>query len=218
MSKKIVSETGIAVMEGMTAGGNAVIESFPPYEVEVEITGVSDLLFNRFNEEEYTTKSEAKKGSKEKKLDIPENRIYRDMDGNVCLPGLYLCNSIVAAAKFRQDPRSPRKSAMDLYKAGVFASTDLCPIVSVTGETCKEGWDYLDKRGACIQRARIVRVRPAFFKGWKARVRLAVQLPEYIEPNELHEIITYAGRFCGVGDFRPSYGRFQVTRYEVVSE
>lgn len=212
----IATETGLGVKVGVSQGANAVLEAYPPYEVLVEVTGTADLLFNRFNEEEYTEKKNARKGSKEKSLDVPENRVYRDMDGNVCLPGLYLCNSLVAAAKFYQDPRSPRKSAMDLFKAGVFPVTDLCPVVSSCGETCQEGWDFLDKRGATVQRARIVRARPAFFKGWKAEVQLAVQAPEYIQPDWLHEILIYAGRMVGVGDFRPTYGRFQVTRYEVL--
>jgi hypothetical protein len=42
-----------------------------------------------------------------------------------------------------------------------------------------------------------------------------VVLPEYVDAGTLHEVISAAGRLIGVGDFRPTYGRFQVTRFEV---
>jgi hypothetical protein len=30
------------------------------------------------------------------------------------------------------------------------------------------------------------------------------------------EILDYAGRFVGIGDYRPKYGRFQVTQWNKV--
>ena len=42
-----------------------------------------------------------------------------------------------------------------------------------------------------------------------------VNLPEYVSPSDLNEVIQSAGRLIGVGDFRPTYGRFQVVKFEV---
>jgi hypothetical protein len=53
--------------------------------------------------------------------------------------------------------------------------------------------------------------------GWEATFEALVQTPEYISPDELHEVIVQAGRLVGIADFRPTYGRFSVVRFEVVS-
>jgi hypothetical protein len=96
-----------------------------PYQVEITITGVAPMLFHRWSCDAVEEKAKAAKGSKAKKSDNVESYVYRDDDGQLCLPGEYIRQSILHAAKFRQDPRSPRKSAFDLYKAGVVALTEL---------------------------------------------------------------------------------------------
>jgi hypothetical protein len=121
-----------------------------------------------------------------------------------------LRGAIVAAAKFHQDPRSPRKSAMDLFKAGVVSLTDLASL------GVKE-WDYEDRRRVVIQRNGVTRVRPALRKGWSASVDLMVTTPEYIAPDFLQQVITKAGLLVGVGDFRPTYGRFGMVGFELLS-
>ena len=45
---------------------------------------------------------------------------------------------------------------------------------------------------------------------------LQVLLPEYINPQMMNDTLQYAGRIVGVGDFRPSFGRFQVTAFDVI--
>ena len=67
-----------------------------------------------------------------------------------------------------------------------------------------------------IQRSGITRVRPAMLSGWKCAVNFSVLLPEYISPTLLNETLQYAGRIVGVGDFRPSFGRFMVTGFNVL--
>lgn len=79
----------------------------------------------------------------------------------------------------------------------------------------KATWDYLDKRRARINMAAVTRVRPAMLVGWKCTVTLQILLPEYISPALLNETIQSAGRLIGVGDFRPTFGRFNVVRFGV---
>jgi hypothetical protein len=40
-------------------------------------------------------------------------------------------------------------------------------------------------------------------------------LPEYISPKDLNEVVAQAGRIVGVGDFRPTYGRFNIVKFEI---
>lgn len=190
-------------------GGEHAIDMSQPYRATVSISGHADILFHRWNNEAVAEKAAAAKGSKAKKEDNIESYVWRDHDGFLCLPGEYLRGSIVAAAKFHQDPRSPRKSAMDLFKAGVVSLTDLASL------GVKE-WDYEDRRRVVIQRSGVTRVRPALRKGWQASVDLMVTTPEYISPEFLQQVITKAGLLVGVGDFRPTYGRFGIVGFELL--
>jgi len=200
-----------------TNNGAMVIEAGAPFSAQVTIEGTADLLLHGWSVEAVAEKSAAKKGSTGKKTDNLESYVRRDERGVICLPSEYLRMSIINGAKYRQDPRSPRKSAMDLYKAGIVGLTVLSPITNVVGELPKV-WDYEDARRVQVQRNGITRVRPAFRAGWKATVLFGVLLPEYIHSSDLLEVISQAGRLVGVGDFRPTYGRFQVTKFEVLKD
>jgi hypothetical protein len=184
-----------------------------PYITRVTIVGTAPMLFHRWSVESVKAKGEARKGSAAKKSDDTESYVLRDLDGNICLPGEYLRMSVINAAKYRQDPRSPRKSAMDLYKAAIVSLTELAPLNGGVKE-----WDYLDLRRVVVQRNGITRARPAFVTGWTAAVDLMVNLPEYVSPTDLLEVLNLAGRLVGVGDFRPTFGRFQVENFELLRD
>jgi hypothetical protein len=195
--------------ESPTNGAKEFIEMTIPYIVKVKIEGCSDYLYHRWNNESVAEKSAAKKGSKIKKTDDVESFVYRNHDGILCIPGEQIRMSIIYAAKYRQDPRSSRKSAMDLFKAGIVVLTDLSSV------GCKD-WDYMDMRRVVIQRASVTRSRPALKKGWKAEFEIMVNIPEYISQCDLNETIAMAGRLNGIGDFRPTFGRFNVVGFEVI--
>lgn len=200
--------------------GAATIASDAPYRVEVTITGDAPILFHRWQNEAVAAKAAAKKGSAARKCDDVESYVWRNEDGVICLPGEYVRGSLIdpknGAAKYRQDPRSPRKSALDLFRAGVISLTDLAPITKSDG-TLADNWDYIDRRRVTVQRAAITRERPALARGWTAVVQLLVTTPAYIEPSTLRQTLTDAGQLVGVGDFRPSFGRFGITVFEVLA-
>ena len=190
-----------------------------PYRVAVRVTGDAAILFHRWQSDAVNAKTAATKGSAAKKTDDIESYVWRDSDGIICLPGEYLRGSLIdpknGAAKYLQDPRSPRKSALDLFKAGVVALTDLAPITKADGSLA-EKWDYVDRRRATVQRAGITRERPALNAGWSAVILLQILTPQYIDAILLRQALTQAGRLVGVADFRPTFGRFSVTGFEVL--
>ena len=192
----------------VTNGAQADVEATIPYTAEVTITGTADLLFHRWNCEAVQEKANAAKGSKAKKTDNIESYLYRNDAGEICLPGEYVRQAVISAARFRQDPRSPRKSAMDLFKAAIITLTPLASL------GVKEP-DYQHKCRVMVQRNGITRVRPAIKAGWTAKFAFLVNLPEYVTPDMLHEVLSQAGKLIGVGDFRPTYGRFQARKFEV---
>ena len=194
-----------------TNGGEFCIEMQKPYRVAVQLEGSCPLLFHRWNNESVEAKSKAKKGSLEKKTDDIESFLWRNSKGEVCIPGEYVRQAAIHAAKYEQDPRSPRKSMMDLMKAALVSLTELAS----TG--LKEP-DYLDKRRVVIQRSAVTRTRPALREGWKAGFILMVNLPEYVPAQRLNHILSQAGRIVGLADFRPSFGRFLVTKFELLDD
>lgn len=181
-----------------------------PFIVNIEIVGNCPIIFHKWSCEDVASKSAAKKGSKEKKTDNVESFIYRDEDGDICIPGEYLRMAMVYAAKFKQDPRSPRKSAFDLFKAGIVPLTELS---KMNGGA--KNWDFIDQRRVVIQRSAITRMRPAFMKGWSAEFQMMINTPEYIDYQFFSEVLSMAGRLIGVGDFRPTYGRFDIAKCQM---
>ena len=190
----------------VTNDAAADLDHSQPYSSKVSIEGTTPLLFHRWSVEAVREKAKAAKNSAAKKEDNVESYVWRNEAGELCVPGEYLRQAIIQAARFIQDPRSPRKSAMDLYKAGVMVDPELA-------STGVQTWDYLDQRRVQVQRNGVTRVRPAMLAGWRTTFEVSVILPEYIPRKTLGEVMQNAGRLIGVGDYRPTYGRFQVVEF-----
>jgi len=205
-----MAKSNLKVVSEVTNGGKSAIEQGFPYAVSITATGAADLLFHRWNCESVDAKSKASKNSAAKKTDDIESYVWRNEKNELCIPGEYFRQSIIHAAKFKQDPRSPRKSAMDLFKAGIVSLTQLASLGS-------DEWDYLDTRRVTVQRAGVNRTRPAMRSGWTVDIQFQILTPEYIDPILFQDVLNTAGRLVGVGDFRPTYGRFNVTHFEVLS-
>lgn len=207
---KAATATKAVSLEAAQVGNGAAhdIEFSQPYIVSITIEGLAALLFHRYDCDAVDSKANAAKGSAAKKTDNIESYVYRLENDEIGLPGEYLRQAIIMAAKFRQDPRSPRKSAMDLFKAGIVPLTDLASLGT-------DKWDYEDRRRVVIQRSAVPRIRPAFRSGWKATIDLMINVPEYIDPILLRQVVDDAGRLIGVGDFRPTFGRFAVSNWAI---
>lgn len=199
-------KANVTALAPVSNDAEEIISFDQPYVAEITVQGTAPLLFHRWSVEGVDAKSKAAKGSKAKKQDDLESYVYRNIQGELCIPSEYFRMAIVNAAKFRQDPRSPRKSAMDLFKAAIAGLEPLCSLG-------RQDWEFVDQRRVTVQRNGITRCRPALFAGWETVVTLQVLLPEYVNPSLLNEVIQSAGRLIGVGDFRPTYGRFLVTSF-----
>ena len=184
-----------------------------PFCANVRLQGTQDILFHRWSSEDVAQKSEAKKGSEEKKTDNLEAYVYRDEQGQICIPGRYIVRSITEAGRNFQDPRSKKKMAKDLVQAAVMCDELLSPIL-INGEPVKT-WEYEDRQRVCIMRSAITRTRPAFKKGWEVEFSLVSLVPDLVTPDFLRKLVDNAGLLIGLGDFRPTYGRFRVIRWEL---
>lgn len=190
--------------ENSNAGETAILVA-APYAVTFTIRGTSDLLFHRWQNEAVAAKAAAKRGSAAKKTDDVESYVWRNDEGMVCLPGVYIHKSMTEAGRFMQDPRSARKTALDLFKAAFVPLTALAPL--------GKEWEIEDKRRMTVQRQGITRTSPGFKEGWEATFDFQVLLPEYVDEHLFYEALSLAGRVIGVGQYRPTYGRFSIVKF-----
>jgi|SRR5215831_5523047 len=216
--RKTPSKEPKALGGDISNAGAEIIAEEVPYRALIEVTGDCPILFCRWQCDSVAAKAAAAKGSTAKKTDDVESYVWRDENEQICLPGEYLRGSVVGkegSAKYRQDPRNPRQSAQKLCRAGIVALTD-GPITRTDGSKAME-WDYLDRRRAVVNgRGAVTRERPALRTGWNAEIVLQIQTPQYITPELLRVMLHDAGRLVGVGDFRPTFGRYSVTKFELL--
>lgn len=210
VQKPILESSALETYGSVGNGAANAIRLEEPYTIEAVIEGTAPFLFHRWDCDAIEEKAKAAKGSKAKKSDDVETYVYRTESGELAIPGEYFRQAIIHAAKYTQDPRSPRKSAMDLFKAGIAALDDLCSLGT-------DQWDYLDRRRVLVQRNGVTRVRPAMKIGWRATAKFLILLPEYIDAHLLHDRLNAAGRLIGIGDFRPTFGRFLITRFDILN-
>lgn len=189
-----------------------LLELGHPYQMLVRVKGVAPLIMHRYSTESVKEKGAASKGSSTKKTDDVESYTYRDKDGYLGVPGLCLAAAIREAGRSEADPRSPRKSMRDILRSLVI------PVDTVARlEPHTKDWDYLDNSRVVIQRSAVTRTRPAMLEGWEVAFRLLITSSDYLPPKLLRKLCVDAGRFQGLLDFRPTFGRFDVVQFEVVT-
>lgn len=175
------------------------------YQVKVKIEGVSPLLQHRYEMEKAEDKSKKKAGSVDYSEQV-EQAIYRDEQGNIYQPSSHIEGSLMKAAVNFQIAGKGKKTYKDLTKMVIvepFAIPHLHPAFKV------------DKRPVVINRARIVRCRPRFDK-WELVFTMLVQ-EDQLPVEVLEEILEYAGRYIGIGDYRPRFGRFRIVEFKKVA-
>lgn len=182
----------------------------------IRLEGVAKMLFHRYDCASVESKGKAGKGTTAKKTDDIDSYVYRLDDGTLGIPAEVLEACLQVSAKSFQDPRSPRKSANELFKAGILVQPDMVPLTRLDGSVY-ESWDFLDTRRVTVMRAAISRTRPGIEAGWTLDANIQILLPELITPELLRKVLVNAGAVVGLCDFRPRFGRFQVTRAETVS-
>lgn len=200
------------VFANVSNGAADLVALAQPYTVDVTVEGTGKMLMHCWNIEAISEKAAAKKNSATKKTDNLESYVLRDEKGRIVVPTLNFCASIRTAGKSFADPTSPRKSMHDRLKAIIIPENEFGLINGGTKD-----WDFVDRRRVVIQRAGITRERPGFYEGWKITFRITVLEPEFLPLPRLIEIMDNAGKFQGLGDFRPTFGRYRIASVDLVT-
>jgi len=175
---------------------------------EVTIKGVSPgILMHRFPEmTEADLQNSVKprtrgRGTREEEA---ESVAYRLETGELYHPAEHIYGAMVRAAGDFQIQGRGKKTYRDLVKGSVIVAPE--QIVHNTN-------DYdIDSRPVVIQRARVIRHRP-LLRDWELSFELSA-LDEGLPVEVLNAIVVRAGEQFGIGDYRPRFGRFIVTRFQ----
>jgi hypothetical protein len=182
--------------------------------VSVRIEGISALLINRFKEQDEVV--ENMKGRK-KDYGTPrfqaEATAYADDKTKLLwVPSSWIKGAIQSIASDYKLPGS-RKSVKSVSGGAIIPGEEKIYF----DEKYKIKDIEVDSRPCVIQRARIMRHR-AKLESWSLSFELEIE-DSILEPDNVHQILSDAGRRSGLGDYRPQrggpFGRFVVTSWKL---
>jgi hypothetical protein len=212
MARKTGINGAVGVVDTADVEGNphhnAVATAPARTVIATTIEGTSKILFHRYDCSSVEEKGKAAKGSKAKKSDDVASYLYRDDAGYLGIPADAIHGCLIASAKSFQDPRSPRKSAADLFRAGLLILPDM-PRLSRDRRDLVDP-EFTDTRRVRVQLNAISRTRPGLLNGWRLSFDAMILLPDYVSPELYRTVLANAGAIVGLCDFRPRFGRFQV--------
>jgi len=135
-----------------------------------------------------------------------EMYLYRDPEGRIVIP------SVNIKACIREAGRNYRVSGRrTTFAAMIRAGIDIRPYPYVP--LIHNGW-VVDIRPVVVQRNRILRARPRFDE-WALEFEIINHDPTIIHADTLHRILIDAGKYYGLGDFRPEFGTFEVKEFKI---
>jgi hypothetical protein len=134
-----------------------------------------------------------------------ESYLYKNEKGEICIP------SVNIKACIREAGRNYRVSGRrTTYAAMIRAGLDIKPFPYVP--LIHLGWQ-VDIRPVVVQRNRILRARPRFDQ-WELKFEIINNDSTIIHRDTLRKILEDAGKYYGLGDFRPEYGTFRVEEFK----
>jgi len=127
--------------------------------------------------------------------------MYHDDDIGPYIPGWHVVRCLQNAGKRHKLGASVLR--------GVTPVTDKAPVQYDGPREIKAMWEngeFALRKAVGIGSARTMRTRPVFVD-WKLDVTIEVDLT-VLDPEKLNQLAQEAGRYEGIGDYRPLYGRF----------
>jgi len=184
--------------------------------VFVSIVGVSPgLLHHRFPEVVMAGLVNPIKLSGKAHLEPAEEAelaVYRGEDGFIVHPAEHIYSCMVRAAGSFQVQGQGKKTYKDAVKGALLVEPEpIIPLLTRDGERIREY--EIDARPARVQKARIMRHRPCY-QEWRLDFHLLLLEPDTLPVEVANAILVKGGQTVGIGDYRPRFGRFTVTRWE----
>ena len=179
---------------------------------EIELKGATNLLINKYSHELNKEKSDI---SNEKLPEWQEKNWKRkaiyDNENNLILPDTYITGSLRMGAYASGLQLSKKKGKKTISKGFIDGNLliENSPIIEEFTKLIP--FDSNVKIG----KATIMSIRPMLEKGWKVKFNI-IDLNEMFTKDELERLFDYCGKFIGIGDWRPKFGRYIVTSVKEV--
>lgn len=186
-------------------------------QIEFEVKGVSALLLHngRLADPANPIVIEMKKFSSKRKKTESDYAAMAELEwkgslylenGRVVLPGEMLEAAIINGAKKKRQGTNA--------KIAVFVENNA--LLQYAGsENIEELWEDENFRltiGVVIRGSRVMRTRPRF-KEWNTKIIVSYN-DEIVDNDNVIDWVVTAGQQCGLGDWRPKFGRFEVVNYK----
>lgn len=176
--------------------------------IDCSVHGLSPLLQHRFGGQDVEIAVKAPHAKQVAATDYSKeylDYLYLDEKGRNCIPSTHFEATMTKAANTFTIPGHKGKRYAERAKAFLIVEPLMIPI--------EPQEFHVDTRPVVIQRSRVLRMRPCFNE-WAADFHIRILDSQALPPEDVNQFLQYAGRFIGIGDFRPKFGRFEVTRFE----
>lgn len=173
---------------------------------EVEVTGTVPLLMHRYDVAEHSEGVSKKKIKVFSEKEDAEKSCYRTKKGELFMPNEWFYSALIKAAKKQKYERMSNYGSV--FKSGIVVEPE---------EIILDNQKYeIDLRAVVVRATggRSVRARPKFNK-WSGNFKVIILDEDLISPQVLKEALDHAGQ-NGVGDYRPRFGRFLVSKFKEI--
>jgi len=173
----------------------------------VKIVGTKPLLMNSPSNITWSgDKPKLRRGEVLDPKTDAEMKLYKDDKGNIVIP------SVNIKAMIRDAGRNYKISGRNsTYASVIRAGIDIKPYPYVP--LVHNGWEIDIRPVVVASGGRILRARPRF-DNWSLEFEIINYDPTIIHEDILQQILIDAGKYYGLGDFRPEFGTFRVEKFE----
>jgi hypothetical protein len=172
-------------------------------KVTIEITGTAPLLMNRFAGNDVgATKAKRMDEQYSIEKDI-EKALYRDPTIGCYVPNSWIEACLRETAKTFKAARG-KGTLKKTVLSSIFVDEEKIPL--------NKSYDEADIRPVVIMGHRVVKGRPRF-NSWSLQFTLTYD-EKRIDIKVVRQLTEESGISTGIGDYRPRFGRFRLSRFE----
>ena len=132
--------------------------------------------------------------------------LYLDEDKKRCVPFMHILSAMRRAATNLKKGGSGKKTLKDFVFSGLQVSPELIIL---------DHQEYVvDIQIVKVGTARVPRARP-LFKVWGINFKIVIVDEQTWDAGTVRQVLEEAGKYQGIGDFRPLYGTFEVVSMKV---
>jgi len=181
--------------------------------VNVKIQGIVPLLQHRYRFADELEESAKKRSGKKDYSEEWKTSLYYDDAIGIYQPSSHIEGALIKAATSFLIPGRGKKSYKDLFKSAVFVSPEYIPhgLKGSPDQLKAEQKLQIDRRLVRVNNSGVERLRP-MLKNWSLEFCIDIQ-DDQISVDTVKQILEHAGRYIGIGDYRPKYGRFTISKF-----